>query len=904
MNEDTKKELIAIFGDRVAFHRIERLLYASDCCTLPEMVTVFINNMPDAVVQPADKTELNRLIDIAARKKIALVPRGGGSAGYGGAVPTRGGIVVEFNRMNKILEIDAAQKRVTVEPGVTMDALDQELRKQGLSLRSYPGSAISATVGGWFANGGGIGIGAYEYGYLKDSILEIELITPLGVRTVKGSELDFVEGMAGTTGFISSMTMLVRENVKDVPLAAAFATAESMTKAFQEIRKNKLPLWEVSYKDMLNVEFSARAEEIQAKKGPILHDAHDEQHFPANKYIATFVYPEERKGIVKEKLCNIIEAAGGEVLSQALADLEWSEKYYGTRLKAAGPSTVPTEVIIPTDHLAELLKRSKAKVKGLAVFGTLVEGGKEGALLGYRLDDERRRGYPLSFVNSFVPIKEAQKLGGRTYTVGMLLSNYAIHSLGKKRLEKAYRFKKQVDPAGIMNPGKVFPASIDENSPVKMVTMLTKLGSGQLQITGANILDKIVGGKPQGVSIQGNSPLAKMPFGKELAWDTFACAACGYCRTGCTEFYNIGWESSSPRGKFKFLKEYLKGNVAFDERMAELMFACSTCGKCDKICQVRASIDGHWSITARPLLWQAGFNPPAVIQGGARNIAVGHNPGDFPQAERTKWRTPDLKTTEEGELGYFAGCNPSFSAGVRNLPVNAVRLFNKAGLQPVYMGSEEWCCGGALYNTGCWEDAVENVRHNIEEMNRRGVKTLVTSCSGCWGNIVHFYPVMARRLGIPFDIKIKHIVQLADQWIREGKLVCDTPVDMEVTYHDPCHIGHAGGIFDEPRNILASIPDLKLKEMPRNRENAACCGRFLLRYPNYGMKIQMDRLDEAVATGAQALITSCPTCETDFRTGMKESEAEIEVFDITDLLCHSVGLPTLVMTKLMKFGVF
>jgi Fe-S oxidoreductase len=91
--------------------------------------------------------------------------------------------------------------------------------------------------------------------------------------------------------------------------------------------------------------------------------------------------------------------------------------------------------------------------------------------------------------------------------------------------------------------------------------------------------------------------------------------------------------------------------------------------------------------------------------------------------------------------------------------------------------------------------------------------------------------------------------------------------------------------------------------MQHNREEAKCCGRFLLRYPKYGMGIQLERLSEAIATGAPALITTCPTCETNFRTGIKETGAKLEVFDITDLVCQSTGIPTLVVAKFMKLGI-
>jgi FAD/FMN-containing dehydrogenase/ferredoxin len=670
MREDIKKKLIDLFGERVAFHRVERLLYASDLASLPKMITDLIRTVPNAIVQPLNGEELSSLIKLAVTDRIPLTPRGAASAGYGGAVPAKGGIVVDFSRMNKIVYIDTEKKTVTIEPGVIWNKLEKELRTHDLALRLYPGSAISATVGGWIANGGGIGIGGFEYGYLKDNILELELITPMGTQKIDGASLDFVEGMAGTTGFISRVTLLVRKAEKDIPVVAAFASFEALVHTFTQIRQKNLPLWEVGYKDSLNVELTGKAIAELGLKGPLHHATH-EAEFP-HKYLATYVYPESRKEKIEKELLSIITDAGGEVLSKELADVEWSERFYGMRLKALGPSTVPSEVIIPTERLSEFVQQVNSKVKDLAFNGTLVAGGKEGAFLGCRLDDERRRGYALAFVNSFVPIQAAGKLGGRPYTIGMLLSNYAVSCIGKERLEKAYEFKKKVDPKGIMNPGKVFPASLDKASPTKTINFLSKIAA--TQISAIKAFDALFGGKPQGLSLNDNTPIASMPFGKELAWDAFACANCGYCRADCTEYRAIGWESASPRGKFRFLREYLKGNIDFDERMAEMFFACSTCGHCNDVCQVRASIDEHWSITVRPLVWRQGFNPPSVHQGNAHNVMVHHNPPGISQSERTAWMTPDLKYKQEGEIAYFAGCSASFSGSTRNLAVNAIRI--------------------------------------------------------------------------------------------------------------------------------------------------------------------------------------------------------------------------------------
>jgi len=402
MENDVKERLIDLFGDRVAFHLTERLLYSSDLASLPKMVTGLIRTMPDAVVLVRTGDELSALVGLAAGNKIPLVPRGAGTAGYGGAVPAKGGIVVDFSMMNKILEVDEKGKRVVVEPGVIWNDLELHLRSMGLALRVYPGSGLSATVGGWLANGGGVGIGGFEYGYLMDNIIEVETVTPGGASVIKGDDLNLIEGMAGTTGFVTRMTLSVREAGTDVPVVAAFPTLKGLTDSFLMIREQRLPLWEVGYKDRLNVLMTHEAVEMQANKGPICHGVHVPA-FPADRYLATCVYPQDRESKVKPQLERIIGKAGGEMLGREQTEYEWSERFYGMRLKALGPSIIPSEVIIPTDKLREFAEKAGRKIEGLAFNGTLVRGGAESAFLGYRLDDERRPGYPLAFVNSLIP---------------------------------------------------------------------------------------------------------------------------------------------------------------------------------------------------------------------------------------------------------------------------------------------------------------------------------------------------------------------------------------------------------------------------------------------------------------------------------------------------------------------
>ena len=895
--KDKEKELLNIFNERVAFHTTERMLYSRDVGNLPELAGKQIKSIPDAVVQPNCAEELDALVELAANYKIPLVPRGSGTSGYGGAVPVRGGIVVDFSRLNRIININRAENSVTVESGVICDNLEKELRSRGLALRLYPSSSISATVGGWLSNGGGIGIGSFEYGHLKNNVLEVTLVTPKGIRKIKADDLYQVEGMAGTTGLISRVKLLVREAEEDIPVLGAFNDLDHMIGAFEEIRKQKLALWHVNYKDKLHVRLSRQAVEKQAKRS-YHHDGAAEPALPEDKLLAIFVYPKTRQQQVSDKLLAIIAINGGEVLDERLARHEWNERFYPMRLKALGPSMIQSEATIATEKVPALVKNVGKRIKGVTYDGTLINRGEETAVLTYALEDERRRGFVFAFPASLVTIEEAKKLGGKAYAIGMYLTDEAANVIGENGLQKIYGFKKEVDPDGIMNPGKVFPPRLIKEPALRRLNWLVKLarkGTGALKA-----VDAVYGGEPGLEKIDSKTKLAELPLAEEMVWDAFACVGCGYCRTDCPQFNAIGWESASPRGKFSFIRDYLKGNVKMDKRMAEMLFACTTCHQCSDICQVKSHIEEDWTLVAKPALLKEGFQPPVVFQRQAQNILLKHNPSGSPQQERTAWMTSDLRYREEAEIGYWVGCAMAYTYTLRNLPINALRVFNEAGIEPACLGVDEWCCGGATFNVGCIDELFDTVSHNLDEMKRRGIKTLITSCSSCWYNLGPMYRALTRRFNLEYDINVKHITEFVSELIKDGRIKCELPVDLKVTYHDPCHIGRGGGIYDPPREIMASIPGLDLVEMPRNREKSACCGKHIMRYPRLGSIINHSRTNEAAETGAEALICSCSTCENNFRLGIDETGASMEVLDIIDLVAESMGLPRLSVSKLPK----
>lgn len=171
LSERERSELEAIFGQRVNFRKGERKLYGHDIGAMPGMVKPLVGStVPEAVVQPDSEDELQRLARWAKERGVPLTPRGKASSGYGGVLPVRGGVVVDFYRLKRVLEIDPKAQTATVEAGVVWEKLDSELAKHALTLRLYPTSYPGSTVGGWLAQRGS-GIGSYEMGSFRENVV-------------------------------------------------------------------------------------------------------------------------------------------------------------------------------------------------------------------------------------------------------------------------------------------------------------------------------------------------------------------------------------------------------------------------------------------------------------------------------------------------------------------------------------------------------------------------------------------------------------------------------------------------------------------------------------------------------------------------------------------------------------
>jgi Fe-S oxidoreductase len=285
------------------------------------------------------------------------------------------------------------------------------------------------------------------------------------------------------------------------------------------------------------------------------------------------------------------------------------------------------------------------------------------------------------------------------------------------------------------------------------------------------------------------------------------------------------------------------------------------------------------------------------------------------KAKRGDWcETLEVKnyTKQKAKVIYHAGCMTCYDKNMWKVAKANISLLQKAGVDVGIAREHESCCGGRAYQMGYKQDAINQAKHNMDIFQKSGAEILVTGCSECY----HAFKVLYDKFGLKGNMEILHTTEYFSRLIKEGKLKPTKKVAMKVTYHDPCHLGRLGepyihwkgkqvqkhmrifdppktfrrgtyGIYEPPREIIRSIPGVKLIEMDRIKEYAWCCGAgggVKETNPEFAKWTALERIREAEATGAEALVTACPHCENNFNDALKENGSLLKVYDVVDLL--------------------
>ncbi len=575
-----RKYLEAKYGDRVNFNKTERKLYGHDVASLPGLVKPLVGNTtPDAVVQPKNETELVEIAKWASEKKIPLTPRGKATTGYGGVLPVKKGIVVDFYYLKNVKNIDKINLTATVEPGIVFEKLDDRLKEQGLTLCSYPSSYPAGTLGGWLAQGGA-GFGSFETGWFRDNVTSVKLVTFNGqIKILKDKELDLVSEMGGITGFISEITLKVQALQDLEVVAIGSRDGIHLQQLIRSVIDKQLPIWSLSF-------INPRMAELRNIAPLMEHQGHsiEERVLLPKMYITTLVFRKKDSEKVIKLLQEIVVASQSQILPDKIAHHEWENRFKIMIIKRLGPSLVPAEIVVPLKNLGALISDLEKLVnQPLVKEGLAIRNGSDGqpevVILGFIPGDQRQFKYNFVFGLSLTVMSIAEKHGGRAYSTGLYYAHKAQKIFGKSRFERLLSFKKEVDPQGIMNPGKVIGKGL-----INSFMGLAERFEPVIRPFGNHVITEIGERKTKQVK----------DIPADVAWFAYACSQCGYCVDECDQFYGRGWESQSPRGKWYWLREYMEGREKWDQFMVGTILACTTCELCNNRCSAALPIEPSW----------------------------------------------------------------------------------------------------------------------------------------------------------------------------------------------------------------------------------------------------------------------------------------------------------------------
>jgi len=257
----------------------------------------------------------------------------------------------------------------------------------------------------------------------------------------------------------------------------------------------------------------------------------------------------------------------------------------------------------------------------------------------------------------------------------------------------------------------------------------------------------------------------------------------------------------------------------------------------------------------------------------------------YPPSLREKVQKNQLPANAETLL--FMGCLPSY-LDMKIVP-SLIKALDAGEVPYTTLATEENCCGFPLYLMGS-DEFESHAKKVIQRIKATGARELVTPCAGCYKTFKNLYPEIG-----DLGLEVYHSVQYFDKLLDEGTIDFKKQIAKKVTYHDPCDLGRSCHIFEEPRNILKRIPGVEYVEMERNRLDARCCGGgggMQAYNPEMAVDMAALRVSDALAVGADIIVSGCPACKDNLRKGSrvipKEERGKIKIMDITEMVSDAL----------------
>ncbi len=840
-----------------------------DCVAYSRDMSIH-SGIPQAIVFVSNTEQISDLAKFANQEKIPVTARGTGSSVTGAVLPIKGGVIIDFTRMNSVLEINKADGYAIVQPGVICNALNAKLAPSHF-FPPDPGSAAIATIGGMISTNAS-GVRAAKYGTTKNYVKALTVVLAdgriiktgdLAPKTTAGYDLtQLFSSSEGTLGIITQATVRILPMPEYEAFAkASFPDVETAGKAVERIFTSGLELATCEILDNVCLDVARDALKMDIAK---------------EVNCQLFMGLDGSKTAVKEQIERIDE------ICKSVGGIEniWSDNpVEKAKLFAARGGLVPAmsrlqagyrlvplveDFGVPISRIPETIseiQRVGAKFGfPIATFGHIGDGNLHATFIMNPTEPDqwqKVKGIALEFIDMTI------RFGGTLsaeHGVGMAKSPYIGRQLGES-INVMKSIKLALDPNNILNPGKMgFDDAIKD-------------------ILDENSFDPFF-----------KAPNTIKNFPNNVDNEVIACIQCGFCRAGCPTFAESTLESLNAKGRVTLAFNMLKDKIQPSEDLAKRLYQCMLCLNCKSVCPAQVKVSDIIR-SARERLVDQGFLPDS-FKLALSSMIDSLNPLLAPKEKRADSYPSNFKKAVPGETEVLLhmGCVTSFQ-DIKIIP-SIIEILDKAGINYGALGEEESCCGYLAYLVGDKKTFKKAMNICSETFSSYKPKELLTTCAGCLKTFRDLYP----RYGALNGYKVTHAVELMEKLIEQNRLNFNKDAKaIKVVYHDPCDMGRHMGIYEPPRNILRAIPGVELLEFPLNRALAKCCGGGggLKGFDNkLSSDIGYKRLLSAIDLGVDAIVSACPSCKGSFNQAAakarKEKKGKIKVLDITELVASSL----------------
>ena len=391
-------------------------------------------------------------------------------------------------------------------------------------------------------------------------------------------------------------------------------------------------------------------------------------------------------------------------------------------------------------------------------------------------------------------------------------------------------------------------------------------------------------------------PKAAVPDIEEIMTrtDTHLCVECGKCTASCPV------ARRDPEFSPRFIVEESLENMHTEIETGQQLWDCLTCRTCEERCPYNVRFS-EFVRDSRVEAHSLGLDGKPT-QAGQMYTWMRIMAADGLKQERISW-LEGLKTktraASKSDIMFFVGCLPHFNVSHGHVNSNtlaiardSIAILNAIGITPVVLPNER-CCGHDLLFGGNPAGFEALAKKNAQLIKAAGVKRIVISCPEGYQTLAQEYPRVVKG----WDVDVVHISELLAEKLATGKMDFKNDLGMKVTYQDPCRLGRYMGVYDAPRKVIESLPGVDLVEMEHYGQDAICCGvSSWISCGSTAKSIQMARLAEARATGADVLVTTCPKCQIHLRCALSgrvpgdRDKVDIPIEDLTSLVAKALGV--------------